>query len=184
MTCFYTVNKVNYSTSLYIFNFYISLCSVVAEAVMESSAHVAAGGSINLTCSFTAKGRYSGLPFVVHWIRNSAENSTSVFSCHITSYYDGFGEHCAIGKDLQLRSKLSFTELNTHNLMISNATHSDSGQYLCALQMNINNQQRWAIMTNTTVIVGDPVSARPGKDMNLSSKIISSHFSGSNANYN
>ncbi|XP_031413804.1 uncharacterized protein LOC116217959 isoform X3 [Clupea harengus] len=47
---------------------------------------------------------------------------------------------------------------NIHNLKISNATQSDRGQYLCVLQVNIYNQQYWAVITNTTVIVDNPDS--------------------------
>ncbi|XP_062381236.1 uncharacterized protein LOC134069300 [Sardina pilchardus] len=138
---------------------------MVSDPVVESSVHVSAGGSINLTCIFTIKGSYSNQRFVVYWIKTAAESSTCVYSFHLDAGYDsGFDEHCAIDKDLLLRrshtSLPSLTDTNTHNLTISNATHSDSGQYVCALQVNINNQQHWRVITNTTVTVGDPV--KPG----------------------
>ncbi|XP_048088159.1 uncharacterized protein LOC125286891 isoform X2 [Alosa alosa] len=137
---------------------------MVSEPVMESSVNVSAGGSVNLTCIFTTKGNYSNQPFVVYWIKTGAESSTCVYSFHFDSDYKaGFDGHCSIDKDLLLRrsntSKPSLTDTNTHNLMISSAAHSDSGQYVCALQVN-KNQQHWRVITNTTVTVGDPV--KPG----------------------
>ncbi|XP_041931168.1 uncharacterized protein LOC121694860 isoform X2 [Alosa sapidissima] len=134
---------------------------MVSAPVMESSVNVSAGGSVNLTCIFTTKGNYSNKAFVVYWIKTGAESSTCVYSFHFDSDYNaGFDGHCSIDKDLLLRrsnaTKPSLTDTNTHNLMISNATHSDSGQYVCALRVN-KNQQHWTIITNTTVTVGDPV---------------------------
>ncbi|XP_062380616.1 uncharacterized protein LOC134068846 [Sardina pilchardus] len=144
---------------------------MVSDPVKESSVHVSAGGSINLTCIFTTNGSYSNQPFVVYWIKTAAESSTCVYSNHFTAFDDaGFDAHCDIDKDLLLRrfntSKPSQTT-NTHNLMISNATHSDSGQYVCALQVNKNNQQHWRVITNTTVTVGDPVKPDVYTEANL-----------------
>ncbi|XP_031443286.1 uncharacterized protein LOC116225237 isoform X2 [Clupea harengus] len=57
-------------------------------------------------------------------------------------------------------SKPSLDDNNIHNLKISKATQSDRGQYLCVLQVNTYsyNQHAWAVITNTTVIVGNPDS--------------------------
>ncbi|XP_048088162.1 uncharacterized protein LOC125286891 isoform X5 [Alosa alosa] len=82
---------------------------------------------------------------------------------HMESYIVAQEEPESKCEDLLLRrsntSKPSLTDTNTHNLMISSAAHSDSGQYVCALQVN-KNQQHWRVITNTTVTVGDPV--KPG----------------------
>ena len=98
-----------------------------------------------------------------------------VFFDYGAGYDSGFDDHCAIDKDLLLRrshtSRPFLDDNNIHNLKISNATQSDRGQYLCVLQVNIYNQQYWAVITNTTVIVDNP-----GKTMNLTWNIISSQF--------
>ena len=136
---------------------------------MENSVLVSGGESINLTCAFKRKGSYSNKPFVVYWIKTGAQSSTCVYSFSYVGYGDsGFDDHCAIDKDLLLRrshtSKPSLDDNNIHNLKISKATQSDRGQYLCVLQVNTYsyNQHAWAVITNTTVIVGNP-----GKSMNL-----------------
>ncbi|XP_076148043.1 uncharacterized protein LOC143132420 isoform X4 [Alosa pseudoharengus] len=136
---------------------------MVSEPVMKSSVHVSTGKSVNLTCIFTTKGHYSNQPFVVYWIKTGAESSTCVYSYQMDVYHGAGFDHCSIDKDLLLRrsntSHPSLTDTNTHNLIISNATHSDSGQYVCVLQVD-KNQQHWSVITNTTVTVGDTV--KPG----------------------
>ncbi|XP_076148040.1 uncharacterized protein LOC143132420 isoform X2 [Alosa pseudoharengus] len=133
---------------------------MVSEPVMKSSVHVSTGKSVNLTCIFTTKGHYSNQPFVVYWIKTGAESSTCVYSYQMDVYHGAGFDHCSIDKDLLLRrsntSHPSLTDTNTHNLIISNATHSDSGQYVCVLQVD-KNQQHWSVITNTTVTVGDTV---------------------------
>ncbi|XP_031413803.1 uncharacterized protein LOC116217959 isoform X2 [Clupea harengus] len=136
---------------------------IVSGPVMENSVLVSGGESIHLTCTFKIKGYYSYNPFVVYWIKTGAQSSTCVYSFSYVSYGDsGFDDHCAIDKDLLLRrshtSRPFLDDNNIHNLKISNATQSDRGQYLCVLQVNIYNQQYWAVITNTTVIVDNPVS--------------------------
>ncbi|XP_031413801.1 uncharacterized protein LOC116217959 isoform X1 [Clupea harengus] len=136
---------------------------IVSGPVMENSVLVSGGESIHLTCTFKIKGYYSYNPFVVYWIKTGAQSSTCVYSFSYVSYGDsGFDDHCAIDKDLLLRrshtSRPFLDDNNIHNLKISNATQSDRGQYLCVLQVNIYNQQYWAVITNTTVIVDNPDS--------------------------
>ncbi|XP_062380929.1 uncharacterized protein LOC134069087 [Sardina pilchardus] len=114
---------------------------MVSNNIMESSVHVSAGGSINLTCKFTIKGSYSNQPFVVYWIKTAAESSTYLLLKRTNT------------------SHPSLIHTNTHNLTISNAAHSDSGQYVCALQVNDTKKQlHWRVITNTTVTVDDPVN--------------------------
>ncbi|XP_031443287.1 uncharacterized protein LOC116225237 isoform X3 [Clupea harengus] len=137
---------------------------IVSGPVMENSVLVSGGESINLTCDLKTKGYYPNNPFVVYWIKTGAHSSTCVYSFDYATDDFGFDAHCAIDKDLLLRrshtSKPSLDDNNIHNLKISKATQSDRGQYLCVLQVNTYsyNQHAWAVITNTTVIVGNPDS--------------------------
>ena len=145
---------------------HFTLFTVVSGPVMENSVLVSGGESIHLTCAFKINRSYNNTPFVVYWIKTGAQSSTCVYSFDYGAGYDsGFDDHCAIDKDLLLRrSNTSRPSLgdNNHNLKISKATHSDRGQYLCVLMVDINSHQYWAVITSTTVIVDSP-----GKSMNL-----------------
>lgn len=139
---------------------------MVSEPVVESSAYFSPGELMNLTCTFQAKKNFSSNPFVVYWIKSSGSSSVCLYSYqHSSPANDGLHKHCSPG----LVSKTSTTTqplLQNHNLILSDATYSDNGQYVCVLQVYMKAYQHWRIITNTTIIVEDhPASVQPGKNM-------------------
>ncbi|XP_045076384.1 uncharacterized protein LOC121558912 isoform X2 [Coregonus clupeaformis] len=117
------------------------------------------GETVNLTCHFTIADHFSNLPFSVYWIKTfSGKNCTCVhsysFDYNVGQSYD---HHCLI--DEALLNKMSntsstpVTNPHFHNLKISNATYSDSGQYVCALQVLKGPKGHWKVITNITVTV-------------------------------
>ncbi|XP_045075809.1 uncharacterized protein LOC123489197 isoform X1 [Coregonus clupeaformis] len=117
------------------------------------------GETVNLTCHFTIANNFSNMPFSVYWIKNfSGNNCTCLhsysFDTNVGSSYD---HHCLI--DEALLNKMSntsstpLTNPHFHNLKISNATYSDSGQYVCALQVLKGQKGHWKVITNITVTV-------------------------------
>lgn len=135
----------------------------MARPVMESSVKV--GGLIDLLCTLKTAG-ISDSPLVVFWIKTSAHISTCVYSFYFTSSaQQGFDENCVIDNDLQIRrSTTSKNSHQNHNIMIRNASQSDSGQYLCVVDILRENHRYWTILTNITVTVGDPALVKPGKN--------------------
>lgn len=98
--------------------------------------------SINLTCHFTAAKDYSDKPFSVYWIKTISEESTCLYSfSHEIHDAQTYNQHCLTDKDLLKRvthtSYPSQNGRNYHHLKMNNVTHSDSGQYVCALNVQV-----------------------------------------------
>ena len=76
--------------------------------------------------------------------------------------------HCLIDEALlKRRSNTSSSPLTGpifHNLKISNATYSDSGQYVCALQVLKNRKGHWKVITNVTVSVNGEFNNHPNRN--------------------
>ncbi|XP_071257789.1 uncharacterized protein [Salvelinus alpinus] len=116
------------------------------------------GESVNLACNFTVAKDYSSLPFSVYWIKTiSGNSSTCLYSYSYDSHGELYDHHCLIDEALLKRrsntSSIPLTNPIFHNLKISNATYSDSGQYVCALQVLKNRKGHWKVITNVTVTV-------------------------------
>ncbi|KAM9547624.1 uncharacterized protein ACWYII_037316 isoform 1-T1 [Salvelinus alpinus] len=116
------------------------------------------GESVNLACNFTVAKDYSSLPFSVYWIKTiSGNSSTCLYSYSYDSHGELYDHHCLIDEALlKQRSNTASKPLTNpifHNLKISNATYSDSGQYVCALQVLKNRKGHWKVITNVTVTV-------------------------------
>eukprot|EP00063_Salmo_salar_P056236 XP_014031071.1 PREDICTED: uncharacterized protein LOC106587318 isoform X2 [Salmo salar] len=116
------------------------------------------GESVNLTCNFTVAKNYSNFPFSVYWIKTiSGNSSTCLYSYYFDSNVQLYDHHCLIDEALLKRrsntSSETLTKPTFYNLKISNATYSDSGQYVCALQVLKNRKGHWKVITNVTVTV-------------------------------
>ncbi|KAJ8247892.1 hypothetical protein GJAV_G00251760 [Gymnothorax javanicus] len=114
------------------------------------------GEPIFLTCNFSISPNFSTSPYIVYWIKISDKGSTCVYSYNYDHGYEihhNYYRH--IGNNLLTRISNS-TAVNprtfnhNHDLTIINATHSDSGQYLCALNV-IKNKGNWVVISNVTV---------------------------------
>ncbi|XP_020334813.2 uncharacterized protein LOC109887977 isoform X2 [Oncorhynchus kisutch] len=127
------------------------------------------GESVNLACNFTVDKDYSSFPFSVYWIKTVSGNSST---CLYSYSYDSDGQlydhHCLIDEALlKRRSNTSSKPLTSpifHNLKISNATYSDSGQYVCALQVLNNRKGHWKVITNVTVTVNGEFNNHPNRN--------------------
>ena len=69
-----------------------------------------------------------------------------------------YGHHCTVQKELLNRLSNQTKEPNTHNISISEVMESDSGQYLCAVQVHPNNKNtarkgNWKVLQKVTVSV-------------------------------
>lgn len=144
--------------------FNIKLCSVSVVVIrypgVETKTSVTKqhGESVNLTCNFTVAQNYSNFPFSVYWIKTiSGNSSTCLYSYYFDSNVQLYDHHCLIDEALLKRrsntSSETLTKPTFYNLKISNATYSDSGQYVCALQVLKNRKGHWKVITNVTVTV-------------------------------
>nr|XP_046201012.1 uncharacterized protein LOC124033118 isoform X2 [Oncorhynchus gorbuscha] len=127
------------------------------------------GESVNLACNFTVAKDYSNLPFSVYWIKTiSGNSSTCLYSYYFNSDGQLYDHHCLIDEALLKRrsntSSKPLTSPNFHNLKISNATYSDSGQYVCALQVLKNSKGHWKVITNVTVTVNGEFNNHPNRN--------------------
>ncbi|XP_037390392.1 uncharacterized protein LOC108413428 isoform X1 [Pygocentrus nattereri] len=123
-----------------------------------SSLTVPEGGSVSLNCSFTFTQEYNGVSFVVYWIKTVGESSTCVYSYDYSPYEPlGLGHHCTIQEDLLNRLSNQTERQNSHNIRISEVMESDSGQYLCAVQVHPSNKNtaegNWKVIERVTVSV-------------------------------
>ncbi|KAL7830959.1 hypothetical protein SRHO_G00304610 [Serrasalmus rhombeus] len=123
-----------------------------------SSLPVPEGESMSLNCSFTFTQEYNGVSFVVYWIKTVGESSTCVYSYDYTPYEPlVLGHHCTIQEDLLNRLSNQTKGQNSHNIRISEVMESDSGQYLCAVQVDPNNKNtaegNWKVIERVTVSV-------------------------------
>ncbi|XP_017567150.1 paired immunoglobulin-like type 2 receptor alpha [Pygocentrus nattereri] len=123
-----------------------------------SSLTVPEGGSVSLNCSFTFTQEYNGVSFVVYWIKTVGESSTCVYSYDYNPYeLLGLGHHCTIQEDLLNRLSNQTEGQNSHNIRISEVMESDSGQYLCAVQVHPSNKNtaegNWKVIKSITVSV-------------------------------
>ncbi|XP_037390204.1 uncharacterized protein LOC108416270 [Pygocentrus nattereri] len=123
-----------------------------------SSLTVPEGESVSLKCSFTFTREYNGVPFVVYWIKTVGESSTCVYSYDYSKHRSPqYGHHCAVQKDLLNRLSNPTEGQNSHNIRISEVMESDSGQYLCAVQVDPINKNtakgNWKVIKRVTVSV-------------------------------
>uniref|UniRef100_A0AAR2IJ08 Ig-like domain-containing protein n=1 Tax=Pygocentrus nattereri TaxID=42514 RepID=A0AAR2IJ08_PYGNA len=126
-----------------------------------SSLTVPEGESVSLKCSFTFTREYNGVPFVVYWIKTVGESSTCVYSYDYSKHRSPqYGHHCAVQKDLLNRLSNPTEGQNSHNIRISEVMESDSGQYLCAVQVDPINKNtakgNWKVIKRVTVITSTP----------------------------
>ncbi|XP_036836677.1 uncharacterized protein LOC118964923 isoform X2 [Oncorhynchus mykiss] len=127
------------------------------------------GESVNLACNFTVAKDYSHLPFSLYWIKTvSGNSSTCLYSYSFDSNGQLYDHHCLIDEALLKRrsntSSIPLTVPIFHNLKISNATYSDSGQYVCALQVLKNRKGHWKVITNVTVTVNGEFNNHPNRN--------------------
>ncbi|XP_026863209.2 uncharacterized protein LOC113575739 [Electrophorus electricus] len=109
------------------------------------------GESVPLHCSFTFTQNYERKNFVVYWIKTSGKNSTCVYSYDFEWNSIKHGHHCDVHGHLDRLSNQTI-EPYTHNITIRAAMESDSGQYLCAIHVNTNNNGgNWKVISNITV---------------------------------
>ncbi|KAK1802279.1 hypothetical protein P4O66_021947, partial [Electrophorus voltai] len=110
------------------------------------------GESVPLHCSFTFTQNYEHKNFVVYWIKTSGKNSTCVYSYDFEWNSIKRGHHCDVHGHLLDRLSNQTIEPYTHNITIRAAMESDSGQYLCAIHVNTNNNGgNWKVISNITV---------------------------------
>ncbi|KAL7830956.1 hypothetical protein SRHO_G00304580 [Serrasalmus rhombeus] len=124
-----------------------------------SSLTVPEGESVSLKCSFIFTQEYNGVQFfVVYWIKTVGENSTCVYSYDYSPYEPLIlGHYCTIQEDLLNRLSNQTEGQNSHNIRISEVMESDSGQYLCAVQVDPINKNtgkgNWKVIERVTVSV-------------------------------
>ncbi|XP_017567090.1 uncharacterized protein LOC108435631 [Pygocentrus nattereri] len=123
-----------------------------------SSLTVPEGESVSLNCSFTFTEEYDGVSFVVYWIKTVGESSTCVYSYDYSPYeLLALGHHCTIQEDLLNRLSNQTKGQSSHNIRISEVMESDSGQYLCAVQVHPSNKNtaegNWKVIERVTVSV-------------------------------
>ncbi|KAL7833445.1 hypothetical protein AOLI_G00284050 [Acnodon oligacanthus] len=123
-----------------------------------SALTVTEGESMSLNCSFTFTQEYNGVSFVVYWIKTVGKSSTCVYSYDYSIYELVLGHQCNIQEDLLNRLSHQTKEPNSHNISISEVMESDSGQYLCAVQVQPNNKNtarkgNWKVIQRVTVSV-------------------------------
>ncbi|XP_029495059.1 uncharacterized protein LOC115112262 isoform X2 [Oncorhynchus nerka] len=127
------------------------------------------GESVNLACNFTVAKDYSSFPFSVYWIKTISGNSSiCLYSYSYDSDVQLYDHHCLIDEALLKRrsntSSIPLTSPIFHNLKISNATYSDSGQYVCAVQVLKNRKGHWKVITNVTVTVNGEFNNHPNRN--------------------
>ncbi|KAG9329573.1 hypothetical protein JZ751_003664 [Albula glossodonta] len=134
--------------------------NAVKDRRQDSHIRIHEGESINLMCNFNIQSNLSNQPYVVYWIRASSESSnvTCVYSYEYSNHEPFFDFHCPIGKDFLTRvsnttSDNPLGDHRFHNLTISNGSHSDSGHYVCALNVIKGKKGFWAVIANITVTV-------------------------------
>ncbi|XP_037390162.1 uncharacterized protein LOC108435632 isoform X3 [Pygocentrus nattereri] len=133
-----------------------------------SSLPVPEGESVSLNCSFTFTEEYDGVSFVVYWIKTVGESSTCVYSYDYSLYEPlALGHHCTIQEDLLNRLSNQTKGQNSHNIRISEVMESDSGQYLCAVQVHPSNKNtaegNWKVIERVTVSVHKDKRPQPAR---------------------
>ncbi|KAJ8247891.1 hypothetical protein GJAV_G00251750 [Gymnothorax javanicus] len=130
-----------------------------SSSVTEKHSHIDIqdGEPIFLTCNFSISPAFSTYRYVVYWIKISDKGSTCVYSYNLDDDYEiHYNVYRHIGNNLLTRISNStavnpYTFNHHHNLTIISATHSDSGQYLCALNVIKEGKSNWAVISNVTV---------------------------------
>ncbi|XP_036440298.1 uncharacterized protein LOC118817585 isoform X1 [Colossoma macropomum] len=147
------------ATLCFIFLFFVfSKSHVTSTPERTSSLKVTEGESVSLNCSFTFTQEYNGVSFVVYWIKTVGQSSTCVYSYDFSiSEPVVLGHHCNVQEELLNRLSNQTKEPNSHNIRISEVMESDSGQYLCAVQVDPNNKNtakgNWKVIQKVTVSV-------------------------------
>ncbi|XP_065268777.1 uncharacterized protein LOC135885076 [Emys orbicularis] len=111
--------------------------------------------NITLSCEFQMK--QSGQTFVIYWIKYK-ETSKCLSSVEREPYSFSYNTHCCIDEMIEGRL-LNDTSLDSnkthvvHNMTILNVTYSDSGTYLCVVNVWSRSKHVWKIANNLSIEV-------------------------------
>ncbi|XP_012993448.1 uncharacterized protein LOC114828654 isoform X1 [Esox lucius] len=160
-------------TSTFIFPFILSRDQVDSFIVALIKPEMVSGGpdvetknivtkrqeeTVDLICNFKLNDTFSKGHISVYWIKITNERSTCIYSFYLGDYGEQeYYRHCPVDESLHKRmSNISTANKENHSLKINQVTHSDSGQYVCALYVQ-ENENKWygKVISNITVTVKD-----------------------------
>ncbi|TSK20051.1 hypothetical protein Baya_1599 [Bagarius yarrelli] len=127
---------------------------VTNESEKSSLVQLTEGEFVLLNCSFAPE--IDSTDFTVYWIKTTETSSDCLYSYEFSHHHMiQFNQQRNVQEELLYRISNQTEGRNTHNIRISNLTGSDTGQYLCALHGNREQETKgtWRIINNVTVDV-------------------------------